>query len=438
MLKNTDPELHALIEEERIRQLNSIELIASENFTSPMVLECLGSCLTNKYSEGQVGARYYGGNQVIDKIEYLCLKRGLETFGLNADEWGLNVQSYSGSIANLAVYNGLLKPHDRLMGLGLPSGRHLTHGYYTNKKKISVSSIYYESLPYEVNDDGYINYDELEKNANAFKPKLIICGGSAYPRDLDYKKFRQIADKVGAYLMCDMAHFSGLVATGECNNPFEYCDIVTSTTHKTLRGPRSGMIFYRLEHKENINFSVFPSIQGGPHDHQIGALCGQFKEVMTDEFKEYIRQVKRNARILGETLVGYGYKLSSGGTDTHLILMNVRDAGVTGSKMEKLCEYVDISLNKNAIHGDQSAMNPGGIRIGSPWMTTRGCKEEEFKKIGWFLHRCIEISLKIQKDKGKMLKEFVKGFDECDELGVLKEDIKEFMNELNKKSLDII
>jgi len=426
-LESKDLELFNLLNEEKERQLNSIELIASENFTSKSVMECLGSYLTNKYSEGQVNNRYYGGNQVIDKIETLCIERALKAFHLDQEKWGVNVQPYSGSVANLAVYNGLLQPHDRLMGLSLPSGGHLTHGFYTNKKKISVSSIYYESLPYNVMENGYINYDEMENMAKMYLPKLIICGGSAYPRDIDYERFRRVADIVGAYLMCDMSHFSGLVAAEECNNPFKYCDVVVTTTHKTLRGPRSGMIFYKKELGDKINFSVFPSIQGGPHNHQIAAVATQLNEVMTPMYKEYIIQVKKNAKTLANELMDRGYKLSSDGTDTHLILMNVRDVGLTGSKVEKICEWLDISLNKNSLYGDQSAMNPGGIRLGTPWMTTRGCKEEEFKQIAEFLDRSIKIAVNIQEKRGKLLKDFVDEFDKNDELLVLKNDIKEFM-----------
>ena len=274
-LEGSDTELKALIDDEYNRQKCGLELIASENFTSKAVIESLGSVLTNKYSEGLPGKRYYGGNEVIDKIENLCIKRALETFHLNNKEWGVNVQPYSGSIANLAAFNAVLNPHDRIMGLDLPCGGHLTHGFYTAKKRVSISSIMYESLPYGLDESENIDYKGLERDAIKFKPRLIICGYSAHSRDLNYVEFRRIADINKSFLLCDMAHFSGLVATNEYNNPFEYCDIVTSTTHKTLGGPRSGLIFFRKELEDKINGSVFPAIQGGPHEHQIAAVATQ-------------------------------------------------------------------------------------------------------------------------------------------------------------------
>ena len=404
---NDDKEVYSLIIEEEERQKNGLELIASENFTSKAVMSCLGSVLTNKYSEGLPGRRYYGGNEVIDKLENLCRNRALECFRLNPEEWGVNVQPYSGSVANLAAYGGVLKPHDRIMGLDLPSGGHLTHGYYTKKKKISSTSIYYESLPYSIDNTGYIDYDALEDKARVFMPKLIVCGGSAYPRDLDYERFRQIADINNAYLMCDMAHFSGLVATQECKNPFDYCDIVTTTTHKTLRGPRAGMIFFKKELENDMNFSVFPGHQGGPHNNKIGGISTQLKQVMSQEFKEDLQHVKRNAKVLATTLMHYGYTLSTNGTDTHLILCNLNPLGLTGSKVETVCDHVGITLNKNSVFGDTSALSPGGIRIGTPALTSRGFGEEEFIKVGNLIHKCIQLSLEIQSDcESKKLKEF--------------------------------
>lgn len=393
-----DPDLAGLIAAEEHRQRAGLELIASENFVSKAVREALGSCLTNKYSEGEVGKRYYGGNEFIDQIETLCMERALELFDLDPLEWGVNVQPYSGSPANFAVYTALLKPHDRLMGLDLPSGGHLTHGFQTPKKKVSAASVYFESMPYVVSQDtGLIDYEDMERRVKIFLPKLLIAGASAYPREWDYERMRQIADSVGAMLMVDMAHISGLVAGKAARSPFEFAHVVTSTTHKTLRGPRSGMIFARRRFMDDINAAVFPSLQGGPHNHQIAALAVALKEARLPSFDEYARRVVSNAKALASALETRGYTLATGGTDNHLLLWNVRVLGLTGSKVEKVLEFCSITTNKNSIPGDVSALNPGGVRLGTPALTTRGLLEQDFDVVAEFLHRGSEIAIRTQR-----------------------------------------
>ncbi|KAI9341815.1 serine hydroxymethyltransferase [Zopfochytrium polystomum] len=434
-LSEDDPEILALIEKEKWRQYSCLELIASENFTSQAVMEANGSSLTNKYSEGLPGHRYYGGNEFIDQIEELCRTRALAAFDLNPAEWGVNVQPYSGSTANFSVLTAILAPHDRIMGLELASGGHLTHGHQSAKKKISSSAIYFESFPYQVDmKTGFLDYDRLEAHADTVKPKLIICGASAYPREWDYARYRKIADKHGAYLMCDMAHFSGLVAGKEASNPFAYCDIVTTTTHKTLRGPRAGLIFFRRAPKgeknsdleEKVNFSVFPSNQGGPHNNTIAAIAVALKQAASPEFKEYAAQVRKNAKALGERLIKHGYKLVTDGTDNHLVLWDLRPLGLTGSKMEKICDVVNITLNKNSVHGDSSALVPGGVRIGAPALTSRSFREADFEQVAEFLHRAAQLALKLQSGSGKLLKDFVVALEKSEEVKSLKHDVEVF------------
>ncbi|KAJ2005335.1 glycine hydroxymethyltransferase shm1 [Coemansia thaxteri] len=435
-LAEADPEVAQIIEHEKYRQFAELELIASENFTSQAVMEANGSALTNKYSEGLPGARYYGGNEYVDQLERLCQERALAAFKLSDKEWGVNVQPYSGSTANFAALTALLKPFDRLMGLDLPSGGHLTHGYQTDKKKISSSSIYFQSMPYRVDmETGIIDYDRLEENAQLFRPQLLICGASAYPRDWDYERMRKIADNHSAYLLCDMAHISGLVAAGEQESPFKFCDIVTTTTHKTLRGPRAGLIFYRKREGEDkkeslearVNQAVFPSCQGGPHNNTIAGIAVALKQANTPEFVAYAKQVRANTQALAKRLTGYGYRLSSGGSENHLILWDLKPLGLTGSKIEKICELVNITLNKNSVCGDKSAVTPGGVRIGTAALTSRGFKEADFERIGELLHRTVEISSEVQKECGsKLLKDFIAAAAKSGKIAVLQKEVEAF------------
>lgn len=433
-LQEQDPEIFQLINKEAHRQKYCLELIASENFTSKAVMQANGSILTNKYSEGQPGKRYYGGNEHIDQIELLCKTRALQLYNLDPDRWSVNVQSYSGSTANFSVYTALLGPGDTIMGLDLPSGGHLTHGYQTvdklgNIKKISSSAIYFNSVSYSTcPDTGIIDYDNLRIKALSNRPKLIICGASAYPRDWDYKILHEISKSCGAYLMADMAHISGLVATNEANNPFEYCDIVTTTTHKTLRGPRAGLIFSKIELSSCIDFSVFPSCQGGPHNNTIAAVAVALKEANTIDFKRYIQQVKLNAKVLTKKLQEYGYKIVTDGTDNHIVLWDLRPIGLTGSKMEKICEYLNITLNKNTVPGDTSAITPGGVRIGTSALTTRGFKEKEFDIIAELLHEACKLGLIIQK-KSKFLKYFQNDLETHEDVKILNNIVQSFASQ---------
>ena len=367
--------------------------------------------MSNKYSEGYPGARYYGGNQHIDAIELTCQARALKAFNLDPAKWGVNVQTLSGSPANLQVYQAVMRPHERLMGLDLPHGGHLSHGYQTATRKISAVSTYFETFPYRLNEEtGIIDYDTLQKNAEMYRPKVLVAGTSAYCRLIDYKRMKEIADSVGAYLMVDMAHISGLIAAGVIPSPFEYADIVTTTTHKSLRGPRGAMIFFRkgvrsqdksgkdimYDLEDKINFSVFPGHQGGPHNHTITALAVALKQVDTPEFKEYQQQVIKNAKALEEEFKKLGYKLVSDGTDSHMVLVDLRPQSLDGARLEAVLEQINIACNKNAVPGDKSALTPYGIRIGAPAQTSRGMGAEDFKKIANFFDQAIKICKEVQ------------------------------------------
>ena len=374
-LKSEDKEIFDAIAAEFDRQQNQIELIASENIVSKAVLEAQGSILTNKYAEGYPAKRYYRGCEFVDVVENLAIERAKKLF----DARFVNVQPHSGSQANTGVYVALLKPCDTIMGMSLDAGGHLTHG-----SKVSFSGKWLNSVQYGVcKDTGLIDYDEVERLALENKPKLIIAGGSAYPRQIDFKRFREIADKIGAYLMVDMAHFAGLVAGGVHPNPLEYADVVTTTTHKTLRGPRGGMILTNNgEIAKKINSAIFPGTQGGPLEHVIAAKAVCFAEDLTPQFKKYAAQVVSNARAMGERLKKRGLDLVSGGTDTHLLLVDLRSKGLTGDVVSEAMELAHMTCNKNAIPFDpQPPKVTSGVRVGTPAGTTRGFKEAEFEQV---------------------------------------------------------
>ncbi|MBO7245024.1 MAG: serine hydroxymethyltransferase [Alphaproteobacteria bacterium] len=386
-LEQADPIVSRIITKELWRQQDHIELIASENIVSKAVLQAAGSVLTNKYAEGYAAKRYYHGCECVDEVEVLAIERAKKLFNAGY----ANVQPHSGSQANASVYLALLEPQDTILGMGLDAGGHLTHGY-----KASSSGKYYNSISYGLNADGYIDYDGVEALALAHKPKLIIAGGSAYPRTIDYKRFRSIADKVGAYLMVDMAHFAGLVAGGVLENPLLYADVVTTTTHKTLRGPRGGMILTNnKEIAKKINSAVFPGLQGGPLMHIIAAKAVAFGEDLLPSFKDYALNVVQNAGVLAKTLKTNGYDLVSGGTDTHLVLIDLRSKGLTGAASCDALAKAGIICNKNSVPNDpEKPTVTSGLRVGTPAGTTRGFGAKEFEEIGLMI---VEILNALQK-----------------------------------------
>ncbi|WP_276771607.1 serine hydroxymethyltransferase [Veillonella seminalis] len=390
ILKSQDPELKNMIDLELNRQRNKLEMIASENFVFEAVMEAQGSVLTNKYAEGYSGKRYYGGCEYVDMVETLAIERAKKLFGAEH----VNVQPHSGSQANFGVYFALLKPGDTIMGMNLSHGGHLTHG-----SPVNVSGTYFNVIPYGVNAETQeIDYDEMHKIAVENKPKLIIGGGSAYSRIIDFKKMADIAHEVGAIFMVDMAHFAGLVAAGLHPNPVEYADVVTTTTHKTLRGPRGGMILCKEQYAKAIDKAIFPGIQGGPLMHVIAAKAVAFGEALKPEFKEYAKQVVTNAKVLAAALQKEGFKIVSGGTDTHVMLVDVRSCGLTGKVAEFLLDEVGITCNKNTIPFDpESPFVTSGIRLGTPALTTRGLKEADMEEIA----SIISLVLKNSEDKAK-------------------------------------
>lgn len=399
-LKQVDLDIFNAIQKENERQNEKIELIASENFTSRAVMEAMGSVFTNKYAEGYPGKRYYGGCQNVDVAEDLARERAKKIFGAEH----VNVQPHSGAQANMAVYFTVLNPGDTILGMNLSHGGHLTHG-----SPVNFSGKMYNIVQYGVNKEGYIDYEELEKIALECKPKMIVAGASAYPRIIDFARFREIADKVGAYLMVDMAHIAGLVAAKLHPSPVPYADFVTTTTHKTLRGPRGGMILCKEKYAKDLDKTVFPGVQGGPLMHVIAGKAVCLKEALTEEFKEYQKQIVKNAKVLAEELINKGFKLVSNGTDNHLILIDLTNKNITGKDAEKLLDEVGITVNKNTIPFDTQKPNiASGIRIGTPAMTTRGMKETEMAEIAELIDRAIngENKENIKEDVIKLTSRF--------------------------------
>lgn len=397
-LKKTDPQVAKLITAERKRQAETLDLIPSENIVSEAVMEALGSELTNKYSEGYPGKRYYGGNEVVDQVEVLAQERAKKVFHLGK-QWSVNAQAYSGSPANFAVYMGLLKPGDKIMGMSLPFGGHLTHGW-----KVSASGKFFTSVQYTVTREGLLDYEEIRKLAKKERPKIIIAGATAYSRIIDFKKFRKIADEVGAYLMVDMAHIAGLIAAGAHPSPFSagggqaLADVVTTTTHKTLRGPRGALIFARndkfitindkkISIADAIDKAVFPGLQGGPHDNQTAAIAVALGEALKPSFKKYGRQIVKNSRVLAKELLRLGLQIVSGGSDNHLMLVDLTNLGISGREGQDRLEKVGIIVNRNTVPYDtRSPFDPSGIRLGTPSVTSRGMKEKEMKILAGLIY----------------------------------------------------
>jgi glycine hydroxymethyltransferase len=391
-----DKNLWQIIEKEIKREEETLELIPSENFVDLETLFIVGSPLMNKYAEGYPGKRYYPGNKFIDEIENLAKERALKAFKLNPNEWSVNVQSYSGSPANLAVYLGLINPGETIMGLNLFHGGHLTHGH-----KVSYTGKLFNSIQYGVKDKG-IDFEELEKLALEHKPKIIISGTTAYPRILDFKKFYEISKKVGAYHVADIAHIAGLVVAGLHPSPFPHSDVVTMTTHKTLRGPRGAVIFMKKELEEKINKSVFPGLQGGPHMHTIAGIAYAFGRALKKDFYNYQKQIIKNSKKLAEELIKRGFELYTGGTDNHLMMIDLKPLNLDGKTAESLLERANIVANRNSLPSDTSPFNPSGIRLGTPAITSRGMKEKEMIKIAEFFERIL-----IKKEKPEKIKKEV-------------------------------
>lgn len=403
-LKKSDKKLYKLLISEIKRQKETINLIASENFVRPEILETLGSELANKYSEGYPGKRYYSGNQFIDQIENLAQERALKAFKLDGKKWSVNVQPYSGTPANLEIYLSLINPGETIMGMSLTDGGHLSHGH-----KASFSGKLFNSIQYHVNQKtGLIDYEEIEKLAQKHKPKIIISGCSAYPRKIDFKKIGDIAKSISAYHLSDISHISGLIIAGLHSSPFSDADIVMTTTHKALRGPRAAVIFSRTNVKcqtsdisisEAIDKAVFPGMQGGPHNNAVAAIALAFGESLKPNFKKYSQQIVKNAKTLAESLKKYGFNIITGGTDNHLLLVDLKNIGFDGLVAEKILESANIIANRNAVAGDISVFNPSGLRLGTPAITSMGAKEKEMEKIAEFIYKLL-----IKKENSRLIK----------------------------------
>lgn len=378
---------------EEKRQEETISLVPSENFASKLVREAMGSVLANKYSEGYPAKRYYPGNVYYDKIETLCQELALKVFGLLAKKWAVNVQPYSGSPANLAILMALMQPGDTLMGMKLASGGHLTHGH-----KVSATGIFFKSVQYGVGENGLLDYADIAQKAEFYRPKVIICGSTAYPRKIDFKKFSKIAKNVGAYLLADISHVAGLVVTKNHPNCFPYCDVAMFTTHKNFRGPRGAVIISKTELMDKINRAVFPTLQGGPHNNQILAKAVAFAQALTPVYKKEQKQVALNAKVLSAELINKGYSLYTGGTDNHLMLLDLSKSGLDASEAEKKLEAVGILANRNSLPHDDKPFKPSGLRLGTPSVTARGMKEKEMRQIARF----IDEVLKSERDLGKI------------------------------------
>ncbi|KAH1053361.1 hypothetical protein GLYMA_08G274400v4 [Glycine max] len=443
-LEVVDPEIADIIELEKARQWKIEFLCFGVNCEGARIDTVREFHLCVCDASGWIG--YDQQIQYIDMAETLCQKRALEAFRLDPAKWGVNVQPLSGSPANFHVYTALLKPHERIMALDLPHGGHLSHGYQTDTKKISAVSIFFETMPYRLNEStGYIDYDQMEKSATLFRPKLIVAGASAYARLYDYERVRKVCDKQKAILLADMAHISGLVAAGVIPSPFDYADVVTTTTHKSLRGPRGAMIFYRkgvkeinkqgkevlYDYEDKINQAVFPGLQGGPHNHTITGLAVALKQATTPEYRAYQEQVLSNSFKFAQALSERSYELVSGGTENHLVLVNLKNKGIDGSRVEKVLEAVHIAANKNTVPGDVSAMVPGGIRMGTPALTSRGFVEEDFVKVAEFFDAAVKIAVKIKgESKGTKLKDFLATIESSStfqsEIAKLRLDVEEY------------